>query len=389
MSSSSSTQLSDAQRKQNARAYVAEVSRRYIDNRGCNVLESITHDALFEKHGIHFDMLRPVEYYVSPSTSGAAAAAAAAAVTRSDNSNAAPQRQQQQQKPLTQQHLEFVFFDPLTMTRPTKPALCFCRCGIVEYALHFATSEERIVTHDVALKILKRAELARQHDDPVREVDAMSALRAPGFVGSRRSAKPCERGQQLIPRWRTIMDGGNVYTAAEFASNGSLIQFAHTYLQNIHFDLCSEEGDRELIDDIDVSMMKQRLSRLWRRTALSIFAGIASAVAWMHSRRVAHLDLDPYNVVVDGVGNPLIVDFGSAERWRDDDDDDGKHDDETPDARAMVGRGRPIPCKRVFAAPELLVHNRTFKTSMGVRGDAADCWALGSMVRGSVRSPGA
>ncbi|GLD94143.1 hypothetical protein PINS_up002754 [Pythium insidiosum] len=254
------------------------------------------------------------------------------------------------------------------MTRPTKPAFCFCRCGIVEYALHFATSEERIVTHDVALKILKRAELERQHDDPVREVDAMSALRAPGFVGSRRSAEPCERGQQLIPRWRTIMDGGNVYTAAEFASNGSLIQFAHTYLQSIHFEANYEELYGRLIEDIDVSKIKRAVSRVWLRAALSIFAGIASAVAWMHSRRVAHLDLDPYNVVVDSVGNPLIVDFGSAERWRDDDD------------RAMVGRGRPIPCKRVFAAPELLVHNRTFKTSMGVRGDAADCWALGSML---------
>ncbi|KAJ0401650.1 hypothetical protein P43SY_001282 [Pythium insidiosum] len=63
------------------------------------------------------------------------------------------------------------------MTRPTT-IFCFCRCGIIELALHFvvdAAARNQLACHDVAHKILNRSELVRQHDDQGREADAMAA----------------------------------------------------------------------------------------------------------------------------------------------------------------------------------------------------------------------
>ncbi|KAJ0405800.1 hypothetical protein ATCC90586_008454 [Pythium insidiosum] len=77
------------------------------------------------------------------------------------------------------------------MTRPTT-IFCFCRCGVVELALHFvvdAAARNQFACHDIAHKILKH-----------READAMAAVGPPGFGGGRRRPELWQRGDQLFPR---------------------------------------------------------------------------------------------------------------------------------------------------------------------------------------------
>jgi non-specific serine/threonine protein kinase/serine/threonine-protein kinase len=48
------------------------------------------------------------------------------------------------------------------------------------------------------------------------------------------------------------------------------------------------------------------------REILELFVRICSAVAYAHRRQVIHRDLKPVNIIVDGEGNPKLLDFGLA-----------------------------------------------------------------------------
>ena len=50
-----------------------------------------------------------------------------------------------------------------------------------------------------------------------------------------------------------------------------------------------------------------------RQHLFQIFRQVCQGVAYMHSRGLAHLDLKPENVLVNGEGTPKIIDFGSSE----------------------------------------------------------------------------
>ena len=66
--------------------------------------------------------------------------------------------------------------------------------------------------------------------------------------------------------------------------------------------------------------------------ALELFGQMASALAYMHSRHVLHLDLKPSNVMLRSDGRPVLIDFGLAKQYNEDGD---------PESSTTIGGGTP------------------------------------------------
>ena len=66
--------------------------------------------------------------------------------------------------------------------------------------------------------------------------------------------------------------------------------------------------------------------------ALGLFGQMASALAYMHSRHVLHLDLKPGNVMLRGDGRAVLIDFGLAKQYNEDGD---------PESSTTIGGGTP------------------------------------------------
>ena len=189
--------------------------------------------------------------------------------------------------------------------------------GVVHRALHKPTNRV------VALKTLLSGRYAtsRQRLRFDREVELAARLRHPGIV--------------------SIYDSGvdsknQCYIAMEYVEGETL---AERYPRGAGFHSPN-------VDDV-----------------LNLFARIADAVAFAHSRGVIHRDLKPSNVIVDGAGEPRIVDFGIAKP--------AEYDDPTkPDVTVT---GEFVGTLR-YAAPEQLAAD---PENADVR---ADVYALGVML---------
>ena len=66
--------------------------------------------------------------------------------------------------------------------------------------------------------------------------------------------------------------------------------------------------------------------------ALPLIAKIGDALSYMHGRRMIHLDLKPKNIVLQGDGTPVIIDFGLSKQY----DKNGK-----PESSTSIGGGTP------------------------------------------------
>jgi len=67
----------------------------------------------------------------------------------------------------------------------------------------------------------------------------------------------------------------------------------------------------ELVDGVTIRLYADR-EQLDRRARLALLAQVADGVQHAHERGVIHRDLKPDNVLVDGRGRPVVLDFGVA-----------------------------------------------------------------------------
>ncbi|MCP4248814.1 MAG: serine/threonine protein kinase [bacterium] len=144
--------------------------------------------------------------------------------------------------------------------------------GVVYKALQVAT--KRVVALKVMLAGPFASPTARRRFE--REVELAARLRHESIV--------------------TVLESGQVASGQKY--------FAMDYVDGVHLDTY-------LIDH-----------RPDRRARLELFARICEAVDYAHEHNVIHRDLKPANVLIDGRGDPHIMDFGLAKAT-----DQGDHED--------------------------------------------------------------
>ena len=66
--------------------------------------------------------------------------------------------------------------------------------------------------------------------------------------------------------------------------------------------------------------------------ALPLFKKVCEAVSFMHGKKMMHLDIKPKNIMLDGEGNPILIDFGLSKQY----DENGE-----PESSTTIGAGTP------------------------------------------------
>lgn len=131
-------------------------------------------------------------------------------------------------------------------------------------------AEQATPRREVALKVLKSLELRAEFQQRFRrEIELLGALDHPG-IAKIYAAGQAELGGAVVP-----------YLAMEWVRGEDLIHHAEH-------------------------------RQLGMRERLALLAQIARAIHHAHSRGVIHHDLKPANILVDGEGQPKILDFGIA-----------------------------------------------------------------------------
>lgn len=75
--------------------------------------------------------------------------------------------------------------------------------------------------------------------------------------------------------------------------------------------------------------------------ALPLFKKVCEAVSFMHGQKMMHLDIKPKNIMLDGEGNPILIDFGLSKQY----DEKGE-----PESSTTIGAGTPgyAPVEQAF-----------------------------------------
>jgi 5'-AMP-activated protein kinase catalytic alpha subunit len=242
--------------------------------------------------------------------------------------------------------------------------LIACRCGFVIQGYIECQGEDK---HDcdrlsVAVKVMDRKQVVAQRDDVEHEVLMMACLQHRG-VGEKL------KNDHMV-RWECGKDKFNEYIVTEFVANGSLVSYAHKRVRELlvgHLHEFVKARGQEPSKSERLVEVYRPAGTKWIDECISILLGVARALIFMHKQRIAHLDLDVYNVAIDRNGSPRIIDLGSSQLM---------------DLDGMAGAGdKVIKYKPAYVSPELRAHSQLKPPRPGFRGERADAWALGAMVR--------
>lgn len=215
-----------------------------------------------------------------------------------------------------------------------------CRCGIVRQAVFISASGMRGIK--VAVKILDKQAVAAAKDDWRSELQVMAELQPNGL----QQAKSC----QQIPLWdyRANADEPNIYIATEWAHGGTLESWARRHIRQM----------------AATGRWNVWFSEVLPRVATQLLTGLAH----MHTQGrfgVAHLDLDPVNIVMTHPGvdaSLMFIDFGSSR---------------LVDEQGLVG-DEGIKWKFHFCAPDL--HHFWARTIDKFNGLRADMFSAGAIL---------
>tara|TARA_B100000029_G_scaffold358042_1_gene350827 strand:+ start:725 stop:2638 length:1914 start_codon:yes stop_codon:yes gene_type:complete len=154
--------------------------------------------------------------------------------------------------------------------------------------------------------------------DPPRRIgqfELIEQLGAGGF-GTVWKAQDTELDRLVaikIPRNSRLEESDATYFLREARAAA---QLAHPHIVTLH-EVGRDEAIlfivSEYIDGVD---LKDQLSEWWYspREAATLMRTVAEAVDHAHTHGVVHRDLKPSNIMIDGDGQPHIMDFGLAKR---------------------------------------------------------------------------
>lgn len=142
----------------------------------------------------------------------------------------------------------------------------------------------------------------------------------------------CNRDEQTSQV--SVPSMGSVDTVARF--HAKFVKEAQTIaaLNNPHIihihDIFEENGTAYYVMDFlsggSLSDLVQRDGGLAEATALDYIRQVADALSYIHACNINHLDIKPSNVLIDGNGNAVVIDFGLSKRY----DETGSQTSTTP-----------------------------------------------------------
>lgn len=98
----------------------------------------------------------------------------------------------------------------------------------------------------------------------------------------------------------------------------SVAQFEHPNIVNVS-DVFTENGTAYFVmDHLPDGSLRQLLAQrgsLSESEAQGYIAQIASALQYIHQRKMNHLDVKPANIMLNKAGNPVLIDFGISKQY--------------------------------------------------------------------------
>lgn len=142
----------------------------------------------------------------------------------------------------------------------------------------------------------------------------------------------CNRDEQTLQV--SVPSMGSVDTVARFRAKfvkeaQTIAALNNPHIIHIH-DIFEENGTAYYVMDYlsggSLSDLVQRDGVLAEATALGYIRQVADALSYIHARNINHLDIKPSNVLIDGNGNAVVIDFGLSKRY----DETGSQTSTTP-----------------------------------------------------------
>lgn len=142
----------------------------------------------------------------------------------------------------------------------------------------------------------------------------------------------CNRDEQTSQV--SVPSMGSVDTVARFRAKfvkeaQTIAALNNPHIIHIH-DIFEENGTAYYVMDYlsggSLSDLVQRNGVLAEATALGYIRQVADALSYIHARNINHLDIKPSNVLIDGSGNAVVIDFGLSKRY----DETGSQTSTTP-----------------------------------------------------------
>jgi serine/threonine protein kinase len=171
---------------------------------------------------------------------------------------------------------------------------------------------------------------------------------------------------------KTITDMGVIRDAQHEVTLHSLVN-DHPNVVRLFPELCvvqptiirvvTERGYCDML-----TLTNNRLEHTERLDVMAVLPALVSAVEYLHSRRIAHMDIKPENIVLGIDWHPKLIDFGGARQLAED------------------GTCRyPSICTPEYAAPEVNAmqprYGKRTREMLGnqsmIDGRAADLWSIG------------
>lgn len=142
----------------------------------------------------------------------------------------------------------------------------------------------------------------------------------------------CNRDEQTSQV--SVPSMGSVDTVARFRAKfvkeaQTIAALNNPHIIHIH-DIFEENGTAYYVMDYlsggSLSDLVLRDGVLAEATALGYIRQVADALSYIHARNINHLDIKPSNVLIDGNGNAVVIDFGLSKRY----DETGSQTSTTP-----------------------------------------------------------